>query len=309
MADYWKSNPRKFCDVCKCWFADNRSSIEFHERGKRHQEAVRAQLADLARRGRQDHIQKQQLDAEMEQMEKAAMAAFKKDLASNPDLARQYGVKVTKKPGALGPGEFGPTLDGAPVPSEEGPSMDGVPVPEETPAPPPAEPAKKWHEAKSDQGYSYYWNVDTGEAVWEPPDEGYVALPECAPPPPDTVKKEPGAVKQEPGAVKQEPGAVKQEADSDEPPPPAEEVVGPAARPDPYGSRWETVHREPAVPVDLQLPEQHQPKVQPAVPRDKSRIVFRQKTVASLGAGAGETFKKRRVEGDKRRNIRQRTDD
>ena len=95
------------------------------------------------------------------------MAAFKKDLASNPELARQYGVKVTKEPeevGALGPGEHGPTLDGAPVPGEQGPSMDGVPLPKENspPPPPPQEPAKKWHEAKSDQGYSYYWNVDTG---------------------------------------------------------------------------------------------------------------------------------------------------
>ena len=24
-ADYWKSNPRKFCDVCKCWFGDNKA--------------------------------------------------------------------------------------------------------------------------------------------------------------------------------------------------------------------------------------------------------------------------------------------
>ena len=66
--------------------------------------------------------------------------------------------------------------------------------------------------------------------------------------------------------------------------------------------------REPEAAVDLQLPEQHQPRVQAAAPREKARIVFRQKTVASLGAG-GETFKKRRAEGEKRRNIRQRTDE
>lgn len=349
MADYWKSNPRKFCDVCKCWFADNRSSIDFHERGKRHQEAVEARLVDLARRGQQDHIKQQQLDADMQRMEKAAMAAFKKDLAGNPELARQYGVTVGRKSaeaGVLGPGEQGPTMDGAPVPREEGPSLDGAPIPREegpamdgAPLPseqpePPAEnteAAKKWLEAKSDKGYSYYWNVDTGAAVWEPPDEGYVALPDCAPP--DPVKQEPGAVKREPRPagreprpagreplpagreprpVKTEPAAVKEESD-DEPPPPAEDVMGPAnrpARPDPYGSRgWETVHRAPAAaPVDLQLPEQYRPAVQVAPPRDKTRIVFRQKTVASLGAG-GETFKKRRTEGEKRRNMRQRTDD
>ena len=86
------------------------------------------------------------------------------------------------------------------------------------------------------------------EAVWEPPDEGYVALPDCAPPEP--VKQEPGAVKREPGAVtkesqsvRSEPVPVKKEPESEEPPPPAEEVMGPARRPDPYGSRWETIHR------------------------------------------------------------------
>ena len=23
-ADYWKSNPRHFCEFCKCWIADNK---------------------------------------------------------------------------------------------------------------------------------------------------------------------------------------------------------------------------------------------------------------------------------------------
>lgn len=23
-ADYWKSQPRKFCQYCKCWIADNK---------------------------------------------------------------------------------------------------------------------------------------------------------------------------------------------------------------------------------------------------------------------------------------------
>ena len=31
-ADYWKSNPRKFCDFCKCWFADNKAVSNSRER-------------------------------------------------------------------------------------------------------------------------------------------------------------------------------------------------------------------------------------------------------------------------------------
>ncbi|XP_037070621.1 WW domain-binding protein 4-like [Pollicipes pollicipes] len=306
MADYWKSNPRKFCDFCKCWFADNRSSIEFHERGKRHQEAVKERLAELAKRGRRDHIEQQQLEADMQQMEKAAMAAFKKDLMASPDLAKQYGVTLGRK----ATGDAAAPMDGVPLP-EQGPTLDGAPLPRETTppaadgAPPPAEdaePVKKWLEAKSEQGYSYYWHVDTGEAVWEPPEEGYVALPDCAPPEPS---QEPANPEPEKEKEESEPAAEKDE----EPPPPSEDVMGPANRPDPYGSKWEEVHREPAAPVDLQLPEQRRPAVQPAVRRDKARIVFRQRTVGSLGAGADETFKRRRTDGEKKRNIRQRTDD
>lgn len=36
MADYWKSNAKKFCEICKVWFADNKISIENHERGLKH---------------------------------------------------------------------------------------------------------------------------------------------------------------------------------------------------------------------------------------------------------------------------------
>ncbi|KAG2456295.1 WBP4 protein, partial [Polypterus senegalus] len=48
MADYWKSQPKKFCQYCKCWIADNKPSIEFHERGKNHKENVSAKIAEAS---------------------------------------------------------------------------------------------------------------------------------------------------------------------------------------------------------------------------------------------------------------------
>lgn len=36
MADYWKSNAKKWCEICKIWIADNRIQVENHERGLKH---------------------------------------------------------------------------------------------------------------------------------------------------------------------------------------------------------------------------------------------------------------------------------
>ncbi|MBW01274.1 WW domain-binding protein 4, partial [Eschrichtius robustus] len=33
-ADYWKSQPKKFCDYCKCWIADNRPQKEKKKKKK-----------------------------------------------------------------------------------------------------------------------------------------------------------------------------------------------------------------------------------------------------------------------------------
>lgn len=46
-ADYWKSQGRKFCDFCRCWIADNKPSIEFHEGGKKHKENVSKRLKEI----------------------------------------------------------------------------------------------------------------------------------------------------------------------------------------------------------------------------------------------------------------------
>uniref|UniRef100_A0AAF5Q6K4 Matrin-type domain-containing protein n=1 Tax=Wuchereria bancrofti TaxID=6293 RepID=A0AAF5Q6K4_WUCBA len=36
MMDVWKSNARRFCEIYKVWFADNRVNIEHHEGGQKH---------------------------------------------------------------------------------------------------------------------------------------------------------------------------------------------------------------------------------------------------------------------------------
>jgi len=88
MSEYWKSQPRKFCDFCKCWLSDNKASIEFHESGRRHQAAVQTRLKDIGRKGALDDKKAKKEEEWLRKMEQAAMNDYrKKDLSgANPDL-------------------------------------------------------------------------------------------------------------------------------------------------------------------------------------------------------------------------------
>ena len=83
MADYWKSQARKFCDFCKCWIADNKPSIEFHESGKKHKENVSKRLKEIHKNSAKQAKAQKKFDNDIEKMEKAAMAAYLKDVESN----------------------------------------------------------------------------------------------------------------------------------------------------------------------------------------------------------------------------------
>ncbi len=94
MATYWKSQPKHHCDFCKCWIADNKPSIDFHERGKRHKENVEKKLKDLRQKGHEQYKIQQTLDQDLIKMEQDALKAFKKDLANDPALAAEYKAKA-----------------------------------------------------------------------------------------------------------------------------------------------------------------------------------------------------------------------
>ncbi|KAJ8676718.1 hypothetical protein QAD02_012505 [Eretmocerus hayati] len=83
MADYWKSQDRKYCDFCKCWIADNKPSIQFHENGKRHKENVTKRVKEIHKNSVKQAKQQKKFENDIEKMEKAAMAAYLKDVEGN----------------------------------------------------------------------------------------------------------------------------------------------------------------------------------------------------------------------------------
>lgn len=90
MSEYWKSNAKKYCDVCKTWISDNKSSIAIHEGGKTHKEKVAEKLKLIKKRNDQKSAEDKKYNSELAAIERAAMAAMSKDIEANPSLKRQY---------------------------------------------------------------------------------------------------------------------------------------------------------------------------------------------------------------------------
>ncbi|XP_064609932.1 WW domain-binding protein 4-like [Liolophura sinensis] len=310
MATYWKSQPRKFCDYCKCWITDNKPSVDFHEKGKKHQENVKRRIDEIKQKSLKDAAEKNELDSDMRKLEEAAIAAFKKDLINNPELAAQYGVKIKAD------------TEEKETEESESPVVYGPSLPE------PCEPpdTEEWYEAKSDEGYTYYWSTKTGASVWEKPEQ-YTSLdgavvktseeicePDPALPPDVDSIPLPG----EPvGDLGYSPKPEDIPLPSECTPAVVERVVYTQDKPDTsraaYG-QWASVVQEP-IPdqIDLQLPTQpveNIPLPPPSFSSEEIKIKFKEKKVTSLGGDSegSVTFKKRKIM-NKSRNTRKREDD
>ena len=148
MADFWKSNPRKFCDFCRCWFADNKISIAIHENGTKHKEAVEKRLKDARTKQKQQGADQAELRRQLKEIEEEALKKMQQDIHDNPELARAdstYASLTKKRP------SVGFTID----PS----STDHI-------------PGTDWVRRKTEDGLEYYHNMLTGEASWDHPLSG-----------------------------------------------------------------------------------------------------------------------------------------
>ncbi|CAH0750126.1 unnamed protein product [Diatraea saccharalis] len=288
MTEYWKSQARKYCEFCKCWFADNKVSISFHENGKRHKENVQKHISQLSKKSAKEFKQKEKLDDDMKKMEAAAMAAYLKDVQNNADLTSK---SINEMLGQSSSTDNIVTTAVAPETKKK------LPV---------------WHEVKNDDASSYYWNTVTNETTWDAPDE-YLSVADQEKQKLKKNKSEKIKDKQKKEKHKEVMKEVnahiarekmKELAPKIEAPPPVS--YGPAPRPQkPYGS-WTPVVNEPVQNIDLQLPKTKEVEPPPVI-MEPEVIQFREKTVESLGDGPVE-FKRRKF-NNSRRNMRQKHDD
>ncbi|XP_047001377.1 WW domain-binding protein 4 [Schistocerca americana] len=325
MADYWKSQAKKFCKFCKCWIADNKPSIEFHEGGSRHKENVAKRISEISKKSREEYESNKNIDNEMKKMEEAAMKAYLKDVEAEAD----YTSKIIKEKAMQKNLEEGGT-------SEEKELVDiafRVKESAETTETEKKEEKKVWWEAKSDEGHTYYWNTESGESVWEPPEDGYVSLAEQK----EEAKRAEKAAKrkkatdemkkkEEEKQISEEKQARiqrekmkeiygRKEKEEAKEKPKMSAPIGPAPRIDPYGS-WKVIEKKEFKPVDLQLPEQEFIPIKVPTLTEEPKVKFKEKTVATGTIVTDDDdevsvsgFKKRKAAPGVKRNMRQRLDE
>ncbi|XP_073949439.1 WW domain-binding protein 4 [Choristoneura fumiferana] len=296
MTEYWKSQARKYCEFCKCWFADNKVSISFHEGGKRHKENVQKHISTITKKSTKEFKQKEKIDDDLKKMEAAAMAAYLKDVQNNADLTSQ---------------SINNMLGESSTSEKDTDSITAVREAQSR-APP------VWHEVKSDDG-CYFWNTETNETTWDPP-EKYLSLAQQEE---NKLKEEEVKNKKQQAKKKQEEQKRKEAiaeakahiarekmrelAVKQDKPPDTSVHFGPAPRAaKPYGT-WKTVETKPVEKIDLQLPKLEKEVAPPPVVMEPERVKFGERRVESLGEGPVE-FKKRKFNNPKR-NMRQKLDD
>eukprot|EP00035_Acanthoeca_spectabilis_P038855 m.56853 g.56853 ORF g.56853 m.56853 type:complete len:364 (+) comp9325_c0_seq1:65-1156(+) len=195
MTTFWKSQSRKWCDFCKCWLSDNKPSIDFHENGKRHKEAVAMRIKESRQKGQEAQAEKAEVADMLRQIERDAVSAMQKDVEQDSSLAAHYNRRLPPpRPAASGGTANAQQFLDLAASARQRRDQHGMAVTVQAAgaaAQPasfaPALPDDIWAEMETENGHVYYYNTRTGESSWTNPAD---AIAEAAAEAAEAVAKE-----------------------------------------------------------------------------------------------------------------------
>jgi U1 zinc finger len=81
MTDYWVSQGKHWCDMCKCWMNDTPSARANHEKGSGHKMNVQRKLREMRLKAESEKKEEADTKKQLDHIELAAERAYQKDLA------------------------------------------------------------------------------------------------------------------------------------------------------------------------------------------------------------------------------------
>uniref|UniRef100_A0A1I7YWA1 WW domain-binding protein 4 n=1 Tax=Steinernema glaseri TaxID=37863 RepID=A0A1I7YWA1_9BILA len=172
MTDYWKSNAKKFCEICQVWMQDNKISVERHETGAKHKAMLQQKLRSIGERQKEKELEQLTLQSTLARMEQAALASMKSDkgqLPKAPSAAPKIKIpdsrinKPTEQDIARDLQNRKRQRDELLAKSQKSEFWKD-------------DSQIDWVRSETKEGETpYYWNIYTAETQWETPDRFYTA--------------------------------------------------------------------------------------------------------------------------------------
>ena len=158
MTEYWVSQARHWCEFCRIWTAGNKSSIAFHESGKKHKEMVELSLREMRKRGRERKVEQNELERELAKIERSAMRDhIQQDLAGKPLSTAAASVQGISDHRASRLAQLEAQISSDRLKRATEAATAGVELP------------SGWRAETNPDGQVFYMHDETGAVQWEPP--------------------------------------------------------------------------------------------------------------------------------------------
>ncbi|KAF0991086.1 hypothetical protein HZS_4224, partial [Henneguya salminicola] len=95
MSDYWKSNPIRFCELCKSYYTDNKRTNDIHEKGRRHQENLKKKI-ETSQAKIKCVKTKDPSEKSLEKLKIKAINSMHKNSNGNEEFMKKYESEATK---------------------------------------------------------------------------------------------------------------------------------------------------------------------------------------------------------------------